>query len=142
MNFKETVTRSLRSACTIYTVITVLLLCLKLLISGYEEDVIIEPTRFLLVLPFSIFAAFGFTFMKYEKAPKWARVICQYFCLVVGFFLFMYLPGAGSASDGDQLVALFLFTLLYLFAWLGLALIRLFIRKKKNERSDYKDLYK
>lgn len=142
MDAKTIFKKTLSLTCIIYTVFSAVLLCVQLLVEGNADDVIIEPLRFLLLLPYALCTAFGFVFMSYKDMHGLIRGAVHYLCVAVSIFAFLYLPTASYASDGDKLAAFFVISLLYAFAYVLVICVRSVRRKRAQTRKQYKELYK
>jgi len=142
MDAKTIFKKTLILTCIIYTVFSAVLLCGQLLAEGNADDVIIEPLRFFLLLPYALCTAFGFTFMKCKEIHGLIRGSIHYLCVAVSIFAFLYLPMASSASDGDKLAAFFIISIVYAFAYVLLICIRSVRKKRAIVKKQYKELYK
>lgn len=142
LRFMKIFKRSVASACIYFTAISVFLLAVQLIFGEQTDTTTVTPFRFILILPYSFVISLANIFYKSEASYPFARVICHYLAVVVGFFLFMYLPTVTDVIGSTSLVVLFLTTVLYVFAYVIVKLIGSAIKTKENNNKKYNSMFK
>ena len=128
--------------CRIYTVTSILLLLLQPTVTGSFEQALIEPVKFLMLLPFAVGIALANLVYGCKAASHALRLIAHFVLCVLSSFLFLYLPGNAQASaSGKFLIVLFLIVLYWVVMGIYLLCTRA-SRRKQDDRPQYQSVFK
>lgn len=129
----------LNTSCRIYTVCTLLLCVVQLLVS--DEDMLINPSSFLLLFPFAICVAGADLLYHAENRTPGVRFFAHFAVLTVGVMLFLFWPAGVFSSGKSALIMVFLYLLFYLLVMLAINLIRNALRRHTVARTSYSSQY-
>jgi hypothetical protein len=73
---------------------------------------------------------------------EFARALCHYCCVALGFFAFMYIPSAKNAHGSEIIVALFTVSFVYIASYVVFAIVRSLKNRKKNKEKNYDSMFK
>lgn len=126
------------SGCVWFTVLSLCLLTIQALAATAEKGTVqsaVEPTRFLLLFPFSLTLAAAGT-VRRSHLPGAARLILHPVLCLSGFLLFCYLPYGLSAKHTPAQVLLFVLTALILYAILLAVYLPVTRHKQQKAREE------
>lgn len=139
---RELLANTLLYACVYFTAVAMVLLIIQAIIGESSDAVTIYPLRFILIFPYALLFSAANTLLSLKTVAKWLRVVCHYLATVMGFLIFMYLPASFDRDGSAILVAIFIVTVLYIFAFLLIAGIRSAIKKNSAEHKKYDSMFK
>ncbi len=125
MKSKKTFLSIMARSCVYYTVISLALLFLDLILNGPTSGAL-TVTVSLLALPTSVCLSLGDLVRKATSIPRWVGQISHYLITILSIFLFLCLP----ANPGILPVkALLIFVLLSVLYWLTAGIVILVRRR-------------
>lgn len=125
-----------RGTCAWFTVLCTVLLLISLALS---DSLIIEPSRFLLLLPFSFLLAAAALVRRAKRLPVAARCILHPILALGGFYLCCYLPYQINAKpSGSQIFLVLLLVAILYGVGMGIYLgVTYALNRKKDDSADY-----
>ena len=124
--------------CRVYTVTAMLMLLLNL-----SEDAVLSAPAFLRVFWFALSFALADVLYISLQTRKFLRSMIHFVFVVVGAFVFLYLPGADHARASTKLIMLLAIALVY---WVAMALYwvvcSLFRKAVPEQKTEYKSVFK
>ena len=118
----------LRGGCIWFTVFSVALILLRLIVAGSIDGASISVTSFLLLLPASLCISGAGVLFRSERIPGWIRYLSHFLVTVLSIFFFLWLPSNTQAKASTVLILLVAFSALYWLLFLLVHLIQKRIR--------------
>ena len=124
--------------CRVYTVTAMLMLLLNL-----SDDAVLSAPAFLRVFWFALSFALANVVYGWTQTRKFLRLMIHFLLVVVGAFVFLYLPVAEHATASTKLIMLLAVALVY---WVMMALYwvacSLFRKTAPEQKTEYKSVFK
>ena len=100
-------------ACVYYTLASVVLLLLNIILDGGNLERMIGLTNFLLLFPFGLALSGAGMIYRHTSMPRWSRLLLHYLITLLAFLFFLWLPSRAATTPTAIMTALFLLSLLY-----------------------------
>ncbi len=117
----------LNSACRIYSICSLLLCTLELMIAA--EEPYINPLSFLMLFPFAVCLGGANMIFRTKTVSAGMRFLAHFSLLTAGTLIFVFWPAGIFASGKSALTLIFVYLLLYFLFMLAAALIRHAVRR-------------
>lgn len=126
MKTSVVIKRLLVGACVYYSVFSLMLLIINVMINGQVAGSALSVPNVLLLFPFS-FSLSGAEFIrKSEKLSGGVRMLLHYLILAAAFLLFLWLPSNTQKTVQSAFLLLFLVSIVY---WLICGICRLTVKR-------------
>lgn len=110
----KTFLKWLTQGCVYFTVLSLLIILVNLLLTDNATEKGISPAAFLLFFPCGLCMSAGQLLLRAKTLPRWSRYLLHYIISVLAIFLMFYLP---TSSHADTMTKLLMFTLLSVVYW-------------------------
>ncbi len=128
MKTSNVIKQLLLGACVYYSVASLLVLCISILIKGSLDAVVIGVGNVLLFFPFGLAMSSAGLLYRHANLSGGTRRLLHFLITLSAFYLFLWLPTRATADFTGHLLALVLITLLY---WM-IILITHLVKKRFN----------
>ncbi len=128
----------LSHSCIYFTAATLVLLFIIQITSGSESEKAIEPSRFLLIYPFTFAFALADCIFKVRSLGTAAKVFIHYAIVVISFYAFVCAPAKSAANP---IVIIVFMSLVYFIIATPILIVRHSIKKKKEKEVPYQSIY-
>ena len=118
----------------IFTAISLILLIVQALTVSEDEIAFVDPTRFLMLYPFTLCTAAAALVFKSKTMKMWLKVLIHYGVSAIALYVFVCAPVKNGA-----IVALA--SILYFVVVCAALIPRAILNKKKNEDIPYQSVY-
>jgi hypothetical protein len=126
MKTSVVIKRLLVGACVYYSVFSLMLLIINVIINGQVAGSALSVPNVLLLFPFS-FSLSGAEFIrKSEKLSGGVRMLLHYLILAAAFLLFLWAPSNAQKTIQSALLLLFLESIVY---WIVYAVCHLTVKR-------------
>ncbi len=126
MKTSVVIKRLLVGACIYYSVFSLVLLIINVILNGQVAGTALSVPNVLLLFPFS-FSLSGAEFIrKSDKLSGGIRVLLHYLILSVAFLLFLWLPSNAKKTLESALLLVLLESIIY---WVVFAICRLTVKR-------------
>ena len=113
-------------ACVYYSIFSLLLLLINVIINGKVAGSVLSVPNILLLFPFS-FSVSGAEFIrKSDKLSGGIRVLLHYLILAAAFLLFLWFPSNAQKTIQSAFLLLFLESVVY---WIVFAICHLTVKR-------------
>lgn len=126
MKFSAVVKRLLTGACVYYSVFSLVLLIINVIINGQVAGTALSVLNVLLLFPFSLSLSGAEFIRKSDKLSGGVRVLLHYLILAAAFLLFLWAPSGAQKTIQSALLLLFLVSVVY---WIIFAICRLTVKR-------------
>ena len=124
-------------SCIYFTAVALVLLIAQAISSG-ESGKTIEPTRFLMIYPFTLALASADCIFKARSMGTGAKVAIHYAITIIAFYLFICAPVKSSANP---IVIILFMSFIYFVIATPILIVRHLIKKKKEKEVPYQSVY-
>ncbi len=126
MKTSVVIKRLLVGACIYYSVFSLLLLTINVMINGQVAGSVLSVPNVLMLFPFA-FSLSGAEFIrKSDKLSGGVRVLLHYLILAAAFLLFLWAPSNAQKTIQSALLLLFLESIVY---WIVYAVCHLTVKR-------------
>jgi hypothetical protein len=126
MKTSVVIKRLLVGACIYYSVFSLLLLTINVIINGQVAGSVLSVPNILMLFPFA-FSLSGAEFIrKSDKLSGGVRVLLHYLILAAAFLLFLWAPSNAQKTIQSALLLLFLESIVY---WIVYAVCHLTVKR-------------
>ena len=113
-------------ACVYYSIFSLLLLLINVIINGKVAGSVLSVPNILLLFPFA-FSLSGAEFIrKSDKLSGGIRVLLHYLILAAAFLLFLWFPSNAQKTIQSAILVLFLESIVY---WIVFAICHLTVKR-------------
>ena len=128
---------ALTRSCIYFTAITVIILAAQIILIGASEKTI-EPSRFLLIYPFTLAFSLADCIFKARALGITAKVFIHYAVAVFSFYAFVYAP---TKSEANPVVIIVFLSAVYFIIATPFLIVRAVNKKKKEKAVPYQSIY-
>jgi hypothetical protein len=118
----------------VFTAISLILLIVQALTVGEDEIAFVDPSRFLMLYPFTLCTAAAALVFKARTIKMWLKLLIHYGVSAIALYIFVCAP-----VKNGSIVALA--SILYLIVALAILIPRAIINKKMNEEIPYQSVF-
>jgi hypothetical protein len=118
----------------IFTAISLILLVAQALTTSEGEIAFVDPSRFLMLYPFTLCTAAAALVFKARTIKMWLKLLIHYGVSAIALYIFVCAP-----VKNGSIVALA--SILYLIVALAILIPRAIINKKMNEEIPYQSVF-
>lgn len=129
-----------RQICEVYTVTALLLILLNLMIAGSLSATVIDAGAFLWVLAFAVCFALANELGRASFLPRWGGRMLHFLLVILGAFLFLYLPnGRGTTASGKLIMVCIMVTLYWIGVGIRRGILLLFRKAGTGRERDHRE---
>jgi len=118
----------------VFTAISLVLLIAEALTVGEDEIAFVDPSRFLMLYPFTLCTASAALVFKARSMKMWLKILIHYGVSAIALYIFVCAP-----VKNGSIVALA--SILYFVVVCAVLIPRTIINKKKNEETPYQSVF-
>jgi len=118
----------------VFTAISLVLLIAEALTVGEDEIAFVDPSRFLMLYPFTLRTASAALVFKARSMKMWLKILIHYGVSAIALYIFVCAP-----VKNGSIVALA--SILYFVVVCAVLIPRTIINKKKNEETPYQSVF-
>ena len=133
MKTSTAIKQLLSGACIYYTVASLLVLGISILIKGSLNAVVIGVGNVLLLFPFGVAMSGAQMILQHTKQSNGMRRLWHFLITLTAFYLFLWLPARAKSQFTGHLLALVLITLLY---WVVILIAHLIKKRYHSLREE------
>ncbi len=139
---KETMKKALSLACVYFTVITLLLVLIFLIMGGSTAGAM-HPAAQLLIFPAAFLFAAARMIFESDKVESITKFVCHYCLIVGGIWFLLYLPNKAPDVSGSSSLIFFVFVnVVYFVTMFVKSSLRGRHKKLERDTSKYKSVYR
>ena len=112
----------LTGGCVYFTVLSLFIILVNLLITDGASSKGISLTAFLLFFPCGLCISAGGLLLRIKSIPRWGRYLLHYLISVLALFLMLYLPASANSGSMFKLLTFILMSVIY---WVLFGLVML-----------------
>lgn len=109
----KTFLKWLTQGCVYFTVLSLLIILVNLLMTEGAASKGISPVAFLLFFPCGLCMSAGGLLLRKNTIPRWGRYLLHYVISVLAVFLMLYLPVSTSSNPMNKLLMFILLSVVY-----------------------------
>lgn len=137
---KETLKKLFTFASVYFTVVTVLLVLVYLIMGGNSA---MHPIAQLLIFPAAICFAIARMIFESDKVESITKFVCHYCLMIGGIWLLLYLPNKAPDVPGSSSLIFFVFVnVIYFIVMFVKSSLRGRHKKLERDTSKYKSVYR
>ncbi len=129
----KTFLKWLTQGCVYFTVLSLLIILVNLLLTEDAAAKSISPSAFLLFFPCGLCMSAGELLLRVGSLPRWSRYLLHYIISVLAVFLMLYLPVSTHANAMSKLLMFILLSVVYWALFGVVMLIYTRVRKLLTE---------
>lgn len=118
----KTFLKWLTQGCVYFTVLSLLIILVNLLMTEGAASKGISPVAFLLFFPCGLCMSAGGLLLHSNTIPRWGRYLLHYVISVLAIFLMLYLPVSTNSNPMNKLLMFILLSVVY-WALFGIVML-------------------